>query len=161
MKKLGKFLMVGAVAAVAVAGTVGLTACGDKTYNGTYEGEYKYESPYAPSTYYGVKVTVTVEDNVITAVTCGDDTATMFNFTAASDWDGHDAGVAQLSDYLKSFEGKTVKEVKGIKVTCDAETNSAAYTVKGQPNNIDGYSIMTGATQSSGRLILAIQDALK
>ena len=42
MKKLGKFLVVGAVAAVACAALVG---CG-KDYTGNYNGEYKYSSTW-------------------------------------------------------------------------------------------------------------------
>ena len=156
MKKLGKFLLVGAVAAIAVAGTVGLAACGDPVYNGDYEGEYKYENAWVSGSYYGVKVTVTVEDNIIKSVVCAADTDTMHNVTPS--WANHDATVAALPAYLKTFEGKTVDEVKAIKV---AKEENGEPTTLAKDATTQGDYVLTGSTQTSGRIILAIQDALK
>ena len=130
MKKLGKFLVAGALAAVAC---VGLVACGGSN-SADYKGEYKYENTYSAGSYYGVKVTVTISDvkgNIkgkdstgkdktyslvtdgkITKVTVEADTDTMHNITPS--WKpkegstdlGYEAAAAGLNDYLKKFEGR-------------------------------------------------------
>lgn len=160
MKKLGKFLVVGAVAAVACAALVG---CGE--FTGTCQGEYKYANTHAEGTYYGVSVTVEVKDGTITKVTCADDTATMFNVTAS--WDGHDAAVAALPEYLKKFEGKKVADIKALNVATVSAEEAGGYSPEGQPktdaDSVEGWKdyVLTGATQTGGRIILAIQAALK
>ena len=55
------------------------------------------------------------------------------------------------NSFAQSFEGMTVEEVNAITVECDD---------KSQPKTITGVEYVTGATQSSGRTILAIQNAL-
>ncbi len=159
MKKLGKFLIVAGCAAMACAALAG---CGSDPVD--YKGSYKYENSYHPGSYYGVNVTVTVEGDKITKVVCDDDTDTMHNITPT--WQenadkgqlGHDKTVAALPDYLKKFEGMKVADVKALNVSKND---------KGQPNTDDaahtsqGALLLTGATQTSGRIILAVQDALK
>ena len=169
MKKLGKFLVAGALAAVAC---VGLVACGGGSTS--YEGEYKYENSHTPGSYYGAKVTVTIEDvketqeldgkkytvitgGKITKITVADDTDTYHNITPT--WQenqkpgdlGHDKTVAALPDYLKKFEGKSVLEIMTITVDVD----------KNVPSDISSADLkLTGATQTSGRIILALQAAI-
>lgn len=161
MKKLGKFLVVGAVAAVACAALVG---CGGTNYSGKYE----YASSHGSATY-GVKVTVTVDGDTITKVTCEADTDSYYNITPASSWSeegrglggglGHDVAAEGLNDYLKKFEGAKVADVKALNVKL-ADGSSEPATGDGTATG-QGKYIYTGATQTSGRIILAIQDALK
>lgn len=153
MKKLGKFLLVGAMAGIACIGLVG---CGGPK---DYTGEYSYESAHEGQSY-GVKVTVTVDGDTIKEVKCADDTEAFFNITAQETWGGHDTTAAALPDYLKKFEGKKVSDIKAIKVDTVAQTEG--WSLKGQPTAIsDENYVITGATQTSGRIILAIQNALK
>lgn len=171
MKKLGKFLVAGALAAVAC---VGLVACGGG--NSGYNGEYKYENTYTPGSYYGAKVNVKIKDitteekdpvsgktiKVITggeivSITVEADTDNYHNITPtwkenAHEGDlGYDKTVAALPDYLKKFEGMTVKDIMQINVDVK---NSV-------PSDISNAELkLTGATQTSGRIILAVQAAI-
>ncbi|MBR2974717.1 MAG: FMN-binding protein, partial [Clostridia bacterium] len=127
----------------------------------TVTGEYKYVNAYGDgSTFYGASVSLTVENGVITAATLAADTETMFNLSA--NWtvdytitgeptEGKKAWMDKGEDFVQSFVGKTVEEVMAITVTCK-ET--------GEPSAITGVEYVTGATQSSGRVILAVQNAL-
>ena len=166
MKKLLKVLaLVAVVACCAVA--VAFAGCGESAK--TYDGEYKYRNTYAQTeSYYGVKVHVTVKEGKITKVTYDADTDTMHNVTPT--WDGHDVTVAALDSYLAKFEGKTVEEVKALKVKVE-EGGAPSKVDQGQTLAAawlfdlsyvkDGETIKTGATQTAGRFVLAIQDALK
>lgn len=147
MKHLKKIALIVLAAALCVC-VIAFVGCG-KGYNGTYNGEYHY-TQYG--TDYGVKVEVEVENNVIKSVK-----VIPSNYTNASDarndwtpekWTDHEA------EALAKFVGKTVDEIKAIVVERDeagAPKTGVTY---------DGL-VITGATMSSGRLILAIQDALK
>lgn len=163
---------------------VGLVSCSGKTY----EGEYKYENPWAPGHYYGAKVNVTIQGNVITNVELFKDSETGWvnlspNWTfdpyagataeAAYDAEGKTSWRKYGQAMVESFVGLTVEEVLGIKVYVDKN---------GQPYTAEDYSVETikyvpeqlaivmnghgdfakgaGATQSSGRVILAVQDAI-
>lgn len=56
---------------------------------------------------------------------------------------------------LDSFEGKTIDEVKAY--------TASIQNVSGATENkvtAEGLSVITGATQSTARIILAVQDAL-
>ncbi len=171
MKKLGKFLVAGALAAVAC---VGLVACGGG--NSGYNGEYKYENTYTPGSYYGAKVNVKIKDittegkdpvsgktikiitgGEIVSITVEADTDNYHNITPT--WKenqkpgdlGHDKTVAALPDYLKKFEGMSIEDIMTINV--DVE-NSV-------PSDISNAELkLTGATQTSGRIILALQAAI-
>ena len=150
-----KKILVLMLALVMVFAVCALTACGGTT------GEYKYVNSYGDgSTYYGAKVTGKVKDGVITSVKVAADTETMFNLSAG--WtsnyqpdgeptEGKKAWMEKGEAFAQSFVGMTVEEVLAITVTCKAT---------GEPESITGVDFVTGATQSSGRIILAIQDAL-
>ena len=159
-----KKLIVIALVVVMALSIAAFAACGP---SGEVEGEYKYVSPYdaTGASYYGVKVTVTVKNGVITEVKLADDTATLFNVSAS--WDKKATWLDGQAAFVESFVGLSVDEVKAIKVTCDAETVGSGWSytaVKGQPTKVEGapssLKVVTGATQSSGRVILAVQDAL-
>lgn len=113
----------------------------------TYTGEYSY---VAYGSTYGVKVDVTVKADKITAVKLYSDEESGMILTTLS-WAFYEQTEAAYADYVKQFVGKSVSEVKAIDVT---------KSEGGAPSAISGNIIITGATQSSGRIILAIQDAL-
>ena len=110
MKKLGKFLVVGAVAAVACAALVG---CGGTDYS----GEYKYTGTHGG---YGIGVVVTVDGDTIKKVELKE----IEGYANVSEsWTGdmifegalgRDETKAALPDYLKKFEGKKVSDIKAI-----------------------------------------------
>ena len=180
-----KKALVVVLALVMTLSVVGLVSCAGKTY----EGEYKYENPYAKGNYYGAKVKVTIQGNVITNVELLSDSETGWtnlspNWTsngyaggaaaeAAPDSQGKTNWRKYGKDMVASFTGLTTEEVLGIKVFINK---------KGEPYTTNDYSIETikyipdqlavvmnghgdfgkgaGATQSSARVILAVQNAI-
>lgn len=155
MKKFTK-IVGGVVAVAAVASAFALAGCGEKETE--YKGSYSYDSPWGGK--YGVNVTVTVSGDKITKVVCDADTDTLFNVTTS--WEDKANWVDHQAEILKAYEGKTVAEVKGYTVAVVSESEANDYTPKGQPKSVSESSLVaTGATQSSGRLLLAVQDALK
>lgn len=153
MKRMKKAFIGLAVGAVAALSVVGLAACGGGL-SGTATGDYHYESNGRT---YGVKVEVTVENDKIEEVKIVD-----HNYTEATeitipgnDWDGGVSYKAGIANLLAEFKGMTVSEVNEIEVPC----NEA-----GQPDETKadyGDLIIEGSTQSCGRLILAVQDAIE
>ena len=111
-----------------------------------YTGDYHYDTEYGV---YGVKVSVEVQNGIIKDVDILDS-----NYQEVTDvWDGKENYLAHREDLLKSFEGKTVEEVLSYTVAKEAD---------GEPTQVSasGLKLITGATLCSGRLILAVQDAL-
>ena len=147
-----KKLIVIALAVVMALSVVAFAACGGAQ---TVEGEYSYKNAWdkTGTQSYGAKVTVTVKGGVITSVEVAADTDTFFNlssgWTDKSKWENGEKAM------IDSFVGLSVEEVNAITVKC-AES--------GQPESITGapsaLKVVSGATQSSGRLILAVQNAL-
>jgi len=134
--------------------SVGLAACGGTDY----DGEYKYANPYAEGSYYGVKVKVTVSGDEITKVVIVDSDYTQLS-PANDDYGWTEAKRKVYSDgeaaLLKKYEGAKVSDIQKIKVTTSEG---------GEPDSNKtelGDYIIEGATQSSGRLMLAVQNALK
>lgn len=164
MKKLLKVLaLVAVVACCAVA--VAFAGCGESAK--TYDGEYKYENAWSAGKYYGVKVHVTVKGDKITEVTYDADKEDGSYVNVSPTWtEGQhegDLGAAKtkaaVDKYLAdTFVGKTVAEVKALSVA-KADNGEPKAVADGQ-TLASGY-ILSGATQTSGRFVLAIQDALK
>lgn len=177
-----KKALVVVLALVMALSVVGLVSCAGKTY----EGEYSY-SNWGHT--YGAKVKVTVQGNVITNVELLPDSETKWinlssnwtNAPSASDPNAEaypdTAGKINWRQYgqamVDSFTGLTVDQVLGIKVYVNA--NGEPYTtrdysietIKYVPEQlalvVNGYGEFTketGATQSSSRVILAVQNAL-
>ncbi|MBO5866560.1 MAG: hypothetical protein J6Q55_00705 [Clostridia bacterium] len=152
-----KKILVLMLAFVMVFAACALTACAKEV---TYTGEYKYVNAYGDgSTFYGAAVTVTVKGDKITAVEVAADTATMFNLSAnwtvdytptGTPTEGKQAWLDNGEAFAQSFVGMTVAEVNAIVATA---------TANGQTVSTAGWAI-TGGTQSSARIIVAIQDAL-
>ena len=148
MKKTSKILAVVLVAVLAVAALAVFAACGKK-----YTGEVSYES-YGHT--YGVKVDVTVKGDIITAVKLYTDEETGWVRTSgpASTWtqEDHDKTEAAYDSYIEeNFVGANVADVLSW---------SATATAKGQTVGA-GVPHITGATQSSARIIVAVQNALE
>lgn len=135
-----------------LAAAISMGACSTGA-SGTVSGEYSYEQY---STTYNAVVTVTVENDIIKDVVIGE-CHNLSDANEAYGWTEEKRAVytAGVEAYLASFEGKTVTEVMSIEVAV-AESGSpltgeeATFTDK-----------ITGTTQSSGRIILAIQNALE
>lgn len=147
MKKIFKTLAVCAVAGTLCAGVAAMAGCAEKTE--TFTGEYKYANAWTPSKYYGVKVEVTVKGDKISEVKLVDCDYTVVTST----WGDSGKWTNGIEGLLGQYVGKTVDEVKKIEVKKEAN---------GQPSDKQelGGLLITGATQGSGRLLLAVQNAL-
>ena len=208
MKKIFKALAIAAASTALCAGIATATAC-DAGYNGTYEGDYHYTNQYNQT--YGMKVKVTVENNIITKVedvTNGAYTtvskgwayyyADMYNanwyggtplgdvvpeyqdeakttLTADSQkkieaidhsdtygWDVKNVNTWNNDEawLLQMYEGKSVADVLAVKVF--VKTTGEPYSSDKNDFTVDGDNLLiTGSTQGSGRLLLAVQNALK
>ena len=113
-----------------------------------YSGEYKYENTWVPGSYYGIAVNVTVKDDVVVSVIVAES-----DYTEVTDsWENKDIWLNGIADLLASYEGRSVAEILSKDVATDAN---------GQPTAVSDSALMiTGATQGSGRLLLAVQNAL-
>ncbi len=146
MNKMKKAIIGLAVGAVAALGVVGFAACGSSEQ--TVEGEYHYANSWdetAPD--YGIKVKVTVKDNKITKVEIVES-----DYVEVTDsWKDKAIWNDNIDDLLAAYKGKTVDEVKKASVTLEDSVPTAVG---------DEDLLITGATQGSGRLLKAVQDAL-
>ncbi len=133
-----------AITADTVVTSSWLTIVGD----GVYTGEFSFESAWVTGSYYGVEVVVVVESGKIASVTTGTDSDTYFNVT--SSWDDASTWTEGEATFLESFVGMTPAEVLAIAVSCDSSGATIDSTTM----------LVTGATQSSARVILAVQNAL-
>lgn len=164
---------------------VALASCSGKTY----DGEYSYKSAYGDDLY-GCKVHVTIQGNVITKVVVEKDSAEYRNLSAGWTDNYQESGKDSAGktnwrlhgqEMADSFVGLTVEEVLNMKVFVEEVSYSTQYdkvpagqpvtngkveTIKYIPEQLKavvGWSEEfngAGATQSSGRLVLAVQDAL-
>lgn len=144
MNKLKRALICLAICAASVFVAAGFAACTD----GGLEGEYHYANPWGGADY-GVKVSVVVEEGVIQSVEI-----VPSDYVEVTDsWGGKDAYLESRDELLASYVGKTVDEVLAIEVTCG---------VDGTPSAVgDSDFLISGATNCSGRLLRAVQDALR
>ena len=165
MKRMTKLLAVLAVGAVATAGVVGLAACGEKGISGSAKGEYSYES-YGHT--YGIKVEVTVENGKITKVERLEHDWVEATDTVMGDWDGGANYNKEINNELKKFNGLSVDDVLDLEVAVTEAGAPETQKTNGEANpNFkplvigDTNLVLAGSTQSSGRLVLAVQDALE
>lgn len=129
------------MAVLALAGSL-LTGC--KAVR-EYTGEYAYSTEYGN---YGAKVTVFVRGDKIERVEVVD-----ADYQRVSEgWEGRDIYLAGEQALLDSFAGKSVAEVKKYSVTKEGNVPASVKA--------EGLAVVTGATQSTGRLLLAVQNAL-
>lgn len=161
MKKL---FVIGAAALAACTMAFGAVACGSEAKD--YQGSYSHKNAWDSSQSYAANVTVTVKGGKITKVVLAEDTDTVHNVTPT--WGDKKIYEDSIAECLKAFEGKKVADVQkwtvatntdGTIISDDAKTpdvNEGEDTIKA-----DSDVFKTGATQSYGRLILAVKDAIK
>lgn len=158
-----KKILVIALAVVMTLSIVAFAACATEQ---TVTGECSYTVSDWHTTY-GAKVDVTVKGNVITAVKLYTDEETGWvrttaSWTAAEGQLGFDAAEAAYEQWLTdTFVGKTVDQVKAVKTTMISGdvTVDQSYTVTVDASNKADWAL-AGATQSSARIIVAVQNAL-
>ena len=150
MKKIFKALSILAASTALCAGVAMATGCSG--YNGKYEGEYSYVS-WGHT--YGMSVEVTVENNIITKVV--DTTAVKHSdWVVVSNPPTPESPWNEEARLLQKYEGLSVTEVIEKKVYI--QDNGVPYEAAKNPDMSD--VMITGATQGSGRLLLAVQRAL-
>lgn len=138
-----KFLAL-VLALVLMLATLALVACAESQ---TVTGECFYESWGTP---YGAKVDVTVKCGIITNVRLYTDAETNW-FRTTKSWDGYEMAEAAYANWIEdTFVGQKVEEVQAYVATVTAESQKVGDTT---PH-------ITGATVSSARIIVAVQDAL-
>lgn len=159
MKKIFKALTVLACTAAIGAGAAAISGC-SKGYDGVYEGDYHYTNEHGAT--YGMKVKVTVENNIIKKVedvTLGEYTivsSAMPNYgwseDAVKNWTDNESWL------LQQYEGLAVSDVLEMSVFIKETGEPYSKDKNGDlgANNL----LITGSTQGSGRLLLAVQDAL-
>lgn len=147
-----KFIVCFALACAVAVCAASFTACGVSAKD--YYGEYHYANPWsAEEPDYGIKVKVQVKPD-----TKGDRIVSVkiieSNYAEVTDdWNGKNVWLDGLNDLLKSYGGKYVADVLAAKVTVKEN---------GEPQSVsDGDLMITGATQGCGRLLLAVQNALR
>lgn len=117
-------------------------------------GEYKYENVYAPGQYYGIKVKVVAKDGRIMGVG-----VLSSDYVEVTDsWTGKAAWQKGLDGLLESYVGLSVDDILKVTVPCDA-SGAPLATESGGLSSESGY-LISGATVGSGRLLLAVQNAL-
>ncbi len=128
---------------------------GPKTPVMTYTGEYSYES-FGHT--YGVKLDVTTTGCLISEVKLHSDEETGWVSLSAAlpdyGWteDNRDQWLNSVDYLLKSFNGLSADQIKAIDATIGG--------VKGDMDAIKDYVNVSGATQSTARVVLALQNAL-
>ena len=186
MKKIFKGIAI--LVATAAVGTGVAFAAGCGGTDGTYHGEYHYMG--AHGSVYGMVVEVTVKNNVITKVknlTNSDDAyakevqeGKTWTFVSAAmpDYGWDKDSVANWTSHenwlMQQYEGRSVADILDIKVFTDYGYKSDGdngwiqdYGSMGEPCKVDfnvelqeSGLLIANATQGSGRVLLAVQDAL-
>lgn len=162
MKKLFRLLSVGCLAGALCAGGFAIASCADG--NPVVEGEYYYAN-YGVK--YGVKVSVEIQHEAkgdrIARVTVLDSDYTQLS-PANPDYGWTDANRQKYLDniqrVLNKYRGMYVVDALCLKAEVDYNRQPVEITEGGEPISGDGTILITDATQSSGRLLLAVQDAL-
>ena len=144
-KNMKKYLAVALAVVMLVACCAVLTACSE-----TFTGTYSYENPWAPGSYYGCKVTVTVGGGKIKSVVVASDEESGWT-NLSSGWTDKGIYEAAEEEYIASFKGVKVEDILAAEVEVNA---------KGVPTSVPAEYAVAGATQTSGRVVLAIQSAL-
>ncbi|MCK9199203.1 MAG: FMN-binding protein [Bacilli bacterium] len=118
------------------------TGCSSNNYNnGTYAGEWERESY---GTLFTAKVSIEIKNDKIVSVSLDENS----NITSpAAQWTNDSVWFDNYEDLLASFEGLEVEDV--LQATADISAPS-----------VTGVDKITGATLSSARLLLAIQNGL-
>lgn len=119
------------------------------------------------SSHYGVQVAVTVEDGIITDLVLFSDAVTGWHQITPS-WKPENLNPAELqAEFVESLIGLSVEEIYDMTAAFSVTSGtSVAPGGEGSVNAVGGNGVMsgpgiiTGATQSEARLLLAIWNAL-
>lgn len=172
MKKLTKVVAGLALGAVMVAGVAAVAGCA-QPMNGEAEGEYHYANAWAPtSPDYGVKVKVTVENDIIKSVEIVESDYVQ----ATPSWvaGGSEGATAYTNggeeELLEKYVGLNVNDVLSMEIAVNEDKSPVSNNSDGTVNEDfdadtfktgDTSLLVSGATQSSGRILLAVQNAIK
>ncbi len=189
MKKIFKGLSVLVAATALCAGVATATACSGG-YNGTYYGEYHYMSQYGVygmvvevtvenNIITGVKDITNTDDSYAVSVQ-KDANGNAQKWTVVSnanpDYGWTENSVSNWTNneswLLQQYNGKAVADILEISVFTDyawkLDGSAKEPGTMGQPYNADHNAelqssglLITNSTQGSGRLLLAVQNALK
>ncbi len=110
--------------------------------------------------HYGVQVAVTVEDGIITDIVVLNDAVTGWHQITPS-WDTDGSKAELQAEFVESLIGLSVEEIYDMTAAFNlaSGTSVSAGGEKGV-SAVGGNGVMTGATQSEARLLLAIWNAL-
>lgn len=133
-------------------------------------GSYSYLNEWTKNSFYGQSVIVTVENDKIKDVKLLDDpNLTELSAASGDKWteEKRQNWTDNNSKVINALKGKTVSQVLALTVDTKMVGEGDSAT-KGEPlvkeNNggqtLDDAYILTGATQCSGRVVLAVQNAL-
>ncbi len=127
-----------------------------------YEGEYSYPNQWAPTApYYGIKVNVKVQTDKkgdrIREVKIVDSDYVSVTET----WEDKQVWLDGVDELVTKYRGRYLADV--LCETVETDANGQPETRDNQPGQAQTFGglIVTGATQGSGRLLLAVQDALE
>ena len=162
MKKIFKGIAVLAATAAVGTGLAFATGCGGK--DGKYIGKYSYVN-YGHT--YGVCVEVTVVNNIITRVEDitksnpeTKDWVSVSDANPAYGWS--DEAVANWNTneewLLAQYEGWSVADVLDLRAY--VKTGGEPYSEDKNVDAVESSLVISGATQGSVRVLLAVQDAL-
>ncbi len=156
MKKFLKTISIAVVAAALCVCAFAFAACNDvEEESVTYNGEYHYDNN---GTEYGVKVAVTVKGDTIEKVEIlSSDYVEISPVTPEYNWTEDNIAVYTngKAGLLKAYEGKKVSDVKAAKASVKGQNGAEENGVS------DSALLISGATQCSARLLLAVQNALE
>ena len=112
------------------------------------------------SSNYGVQVAVTVEDGIIADIVVLNDAVTGWHQITPS-WDTDGSKAELQAEFVESLIGLSVEEIYDMTAAFSVTSGtSVAPGGEGSVSAVGGNEVMTGATQSEARLLLAIWNAL-
>ena len=112
------------------------------------------------SSNYGVQVAVTVEDGIIADIVVLNDAVTGWHQITPS-WDADGSKAELQAEFVESLIGLSVEEIYDMTAAFSVTSGtSVAPGGEGSVSAAGGNEVMTGATQSEARLLLAIWNAL-
>ena len=112
------------------------------------------------SSNYGVQVAVTVEDGIITDIVVLNDAVTGWHQITPT-WNTADSAAELQAEFVESLIGLSVEEIYDMTAAFNlASGTSVSAGGEEGVSAVGGNGVMTGATQSEARLLLAIWNAL-
>ena len=110
--------------------------------------------------HYGVQVAVTVEDGIIADIVVLNDAVTGWRQITPT-WEEADSAAELQAEFVESLIGLSVEEIYDMTAAFNlASGTSVSAGGEEGVSAVGGNGVMTGATQSEARLLLAIWNAL-